>query len=225
MTRKPISKQVETSILLSSRRRCCICFGLNRDTGLKSGQIAHLDHDNSNNAETNLAFLCLNHHDEYDSRPSQKKGMTITEVKAFKEELVTSLGSAFSQPVHFGELTTPSVDPYAGKYVRLGSSPDSAELLLTPLPDTYEGLALYYVSGTALWGAERPQGPNLGIVGELAVMHDPGVLELRHGNARDDETRITTIRFLEPGHISVNQNFHFGVYGNNVRFDGTYKRA
>ena len=225
MTRKPISKEVETNVLLSSRRRCCICFGLNRDTGLKSGQIAHLDHDNSNNAESNLAFLCFNHHDEYDSRSSQKKGMTINEVKAFRTELVNALGSAFSQSVHFGELMTPPADPYAGKYIRLGTGSDSAELLLTPLPDAYEGRARYYVSGLALWGAERPNGPNLGILEELADMYDRGILELRHGQALDGELRITTIRFTEPGHIKVDQNFHFGLYGNNVRFDGVYQRS
>jgi hypothetical protein len=225
MTRKPISKQVETNILLTSRRRCCICFGLNRDTSLKNGQIAHLDHDNSNNAESNLAFLCFDHHNEYDSRSSQKKGLTVSEVKVFRQELVTALGSAFSQPVHFGELTTPSADPYAGKYVRLGSGSDSAELLLTPLPDTYEDRARYYVSGLSLWGTERPYGPNLGIVEELADMYDPGVLELRHNGSFDGEVRITTIRFTEPGHLTVEQNFHYGVYGNNVRFDGAYRRS
>jgi hypothetical protein len=192
---------------------------------LKNGQIAHLDHNNFNNAESNLAFLCFNHHDEYDSRSSQKKGMTIGEVKSFRSELIEALGSAFSQPVHFGELTTPPADPYAGKYVRLGSGSDSAEIILTPLPDTYEGNARYYVSGLALWGTERPNGPNLGIVEQLADMIDPGVLELRHDGSFDEKVRITTIRFTEPGHIDVEQNFRDGVYGYNVAYDGIYQRS
>lgn len=225
MPRKPISKQVETNILLSSRRRCCICFGLNRDAKLKNGQIAHLDHDNSNNAENNLAFLCFDHHDEYDSRSSQKKGLTVGEVKAFRSELLTALGSAFSQTVHFGELTTPASDPYAGKYVRLGRDPDSAELLVTPLPDTYEGLVRYYVSGLALWGTKNPHGPNLGILEELADMRDSGTLEIRHGNVFDSHDRITTINFTEAGQITVDQNFTNGFYGYNVKFDGIYRRS
>lgn len=225
MSRKPISKAVETSVLLSSRRRCCICFGLNRDTKLKSGQIAHLDRDSSNNSESNLAFLCLDHHDEYDSRSSQKKGLTIGEVQIFRSELIQILGSALSQPVHFGEVTTPSADPYAGKYVRLGADSDSAELLLTPLPDTYEGRARYYVSGLALWGTWRSSGLNLGIIENLADMYDHGVLELRHSDAVDEEVRITTLRFTEPGHMTVEENFHYGVYGNNVSFDGIYQRG
>lgn len=225
MPRKPISKQVETNILLSSRRRCCICFGLNRDTSLKNGQIAHLDHDNSNNVESNLAFLCFDHHDEYDSRSSQKKGLTIGEVKAFRSELLTALGSALSQKVHFGELTIPASDPYAGRYVRLGRDGDSAELLLTPLPDTHEGIARYYVSGLALWGTNNPYGPNSGVLEELADMRKSGTLELHHSDGFSNQKRITTIDFMEPGRLMVSQNFDWGFYGHNVRFDGTYRRS
>ena len=50
-------------MLLKSRRRCCICFGLNRDLRLKPGQIAHLNQRNDDNREDNLAYLCLEHHD------------------------------------------------------------------------------------------------------------------------------------------------------------------
>ncbi|MGX8009477.1 hypothetical protein ACVDG8_010930 [Mesorhizobium sp. ORM8.1] len=54
---------------------------------IKQGQISHLDRDSANPKEDNLAFLCLVHHDEYDSQTSQRKGFTITEVKSFREEL------------------------------------------------------------------------------------------------------------------------------------------
>ena len=91
MTRKKTGSKTEAEILLSSRRRCCICFGLNRDFGIKSGQIAHLDRDNSNDAYDNLAFLCLEHHDMYDSSTSQSKNFTISEVKKYREELYSSI--------------------------------------------------------------------------------------------------------------------------------------
>lgn len=93
--RVPIPEQVQADVLLRSRRRCCICFGLHHDMTTKAGQIAHLDRNNGNAAEDNLAFLCLAHHDEYDSRTSQRKALSIREVKAFREELlnaITSLG-------------------------------------------------------------------------------------------------------------------------------------
>ena len=87
MTRKPINKDIEADVLVESRRRCCICYGLNRDLNIKAGQIAHLDKDNSNNSYENLAFLCFEHHDQYDSKTSQSKNFTIKEVKRYREEL------------------------------------------------------------------------------------------------------------------------------------------
>ena len=54
---------------------------------MKKGQIAHLDGNWANNAEDNLAFLCFDHHDEYDSKTSQSKGLTEQEVKAYRKQL------------------------------------------------------------------------------------------------------------------------------------------
>jgi hypothetical protein len=73
--------------MATCRRRCCVCFGLNADRREKKGQVAHLDGDPSNNSLDNLAFLCLEHHDQYDSRTSQSKGLTIDEVKKYRDEL------------------------------------------------------------------------------------------------------------------------------------------
>jgi len=87
MARKKINIDVEADILVESRRRCCICYGLNRDLNIKTGQIAHLDKDNTNNKYDNLAFLCFKHHDQYDSKTSQSKNFTIKEVKRYREEL------------------------------------------------------------------------------------------------------------------------------------------
>ena len=86
-TRKKPIQLTETDVMTRSRRRCCICFGLSRDVGVKRGQIAHLDGDRSNSAAENLAFLCFDHHDQYDSRTSQSKNFTISEVKKYREEL------------------------------------------------------------------------------------------------------------------------------------------
>ncbi len=86
-TRKKISSSDVAEVLTRSRRRCCICFGLRRDIEVKAGQIAHLDGDRSNNTFDNLAFLCLEHHDHFDSRTSQSKNFTLSEVKKYREEL------------------------------------------------------------------------------------------------------------------------------------------
>lgn len=82
-----ISPESIADLLLRSRRRCCVCFALSGDSTPKRGQIAHLDRDASNNLADNLAFLCLEHHDEYDSRTSQSKGLTEREVRRFRSQL------------------------------------------------------------------------------------------------------------------------------------------
>jgi hypothetical protein len=89
--RKSPSREVQTLVLTASRRRCCICFGLHRDTSIKRGQLAHLDQNPENSDEENIAYLCLDHHDWYDTKPSQSKGLTIGEVKHYREELYTIL--------------------------------------------------------------------------------------------------------------------------------------
>jgi len=86
-TRPKLPSAVEASILLRSKRRCCLCVYLSSDSSQKRGQIAHLDGNPANNNEDNLAFLCLEHHDQYDSRTSVSKGLTIGEVKRHRRAL------------------------------------------------------------------------------------------------------------------------------------------
>ena len=85
--RPAIPTATQTELLRRSRRRCCICFGLNGDIGVKKGQIAHLDQDRSNVSLDNLSWLCVPHHDDYDSIPRQTKGLTAEEVKSYRNDL------------------------------------------------------------------------------------------------------------------------------------------
>jgi hypothetical protein len=88
MSDRYINPAVEARVLTSCARRCCLCFHLKRDFSEKEGQVAHLDHDKTNGAEDNLAFMCLPHHSLYDSRTSQHKNYTILEVKTARRKLV-----------------------------------------------------------------------------------------------------------------------------------------
>ncbi|MFN8525209.1 MAG: hypothetical protein U0821_19100 [Chloroflexota bacterium] len=74
---------VIADVLMASRRRCCVCFGLSADTAQKRGQIAHIDRDAPSPARDNLVFLCLHHHDVYDSQTSQSKGIMVEVVKGY----------------------------------------------------------------------------------------------------------------------------------------------
>ena len=82
--RKNTPKDIETQVLVNSRRRCCLCVFLKNDLSRQKGQIAHLDQDRANFRLGNLAFLCTDHHDEYDSKTSQVKNLTIKEVKEYR---------------------------------------------------------------------------------------------------------------------------------------------
>lgn len=109
MSRVSVPDGTQNHVLLLSRRRCCLCFGLNGDLGQKRGQIAHLDYDNTNNDSDNLAFVCLSHHDEYDSRTSQSKGLRKDEVKKYREQLYAKVSSLPIQTD--AEVATPSEFP------------------------------------------------------------------------------------------------------------------
>lgn len=95
MARKPIPDQTQDSVLLKSRRRCCLCFWLDGNDEVQKGQLAHLDWDNANAAEDNLVFLCLRHHDEYDSTPRLSKGLRQAEVKRWRDELYREMQHRF----------------------------------------------------------------------------------------------------------------------------------
>jgi hypothetical protein len=85
--RRKTSKDNETAVLTHSGRRCCLCFGLHHDAGVKRGQIAHVDDDPSNNDPDNLAWLCLDHHAEWHARTRMTKGFKAAELKTHRESL------------------------------------------------------------------------------------------------------------------------------------------
>jgi hypothetical protein len=89
--RPKVPQITETDVLIKSGRRCALCFGLEGDGRIKQGQIAHLDRNRENNQEDNLAFLCLIHHDQYDTKTSQSKGITQPEVKRYREKLYQAI--------------------------------------------------------------------------------------------------------------------------------------
>ena len=97
MARQKVPEKVQTHVLVSSRRRCCLCVYLDGELSVKRGQIAHLDGDRNNNKVDNLAFLCLRHHDEYDSKTSQSKGITRQEIESYRDRLHTLYSSQESQ--------------------------------------------------------------------------------------------------------------------------------
>jgi hypothetical protein len=85
--RPPLPKDIETEVLIRSRRRCCLCVFIKGDLTSKRIQIAHIDRNASNNKLDNLVALCQEHHDDYDSQRSQTKGLTASEIKHYRAQL------------------------------------------------------------------------------------------------------------------------------------------
>jgi hypothetical protein len=100
---------VQAAVLLRSARRCALCFGLDGLLDRVDGQIAHLDRNNSNVDLVNAAYLCLPHHNEYDSWPSQSKRFMRTELIAYRNKLYT----AINKGQHVEETPRRSLPPPA----------------------------------------------------------------------------------------------------------------
>ena len=91
-TRSRVSNVVEKDVLLASKRRCCLCVYLHSSREVKRGQIAHLNKNPQQFIFQNLVYLCLEHHDLFDSQTSQSKGFTTAEVLAYRDQLYAENG-------------------------------------------------------------------------------------------------------------------------------------
>ncbi len=210
MARPRIPIVVETKVLLTSRRRCCICFGLNRDNRIKQGQLAHLDHEPTNNDIENLAFLCFDHHDQYDSRTSQSKKITIEEVKAYKKELESHVIEIWSKPiVENGEI---KVDIYSGCYVT-GNEFAGAELNVK-----YLGGNLVLIAGTALYNKTSgcPSIGQLDFVSKITDINKAQFVDTSFDYRLD-------LTFMRNKLITV-EKYVQSYFGHNARFRGEYNR-
>jgi len=114
--RKQTPKDTEADVLEKSGRRCCICLALNGDFEIKSGQIAHLDGVPSNSKFDNLCYLCLAHHDDYDTKRSQSKGLTPTEVKRYRADLYNKVAVMRESFQYAGNFPTGTETPLLNYY-------------------------------------------------------------------------------------------------------------
>ncbi len=215
MARKRIPSDTEENVLVLCRRRCCICYGLNRDLDIKSGQIAHLDGRNDNNDMDNLAFMCFEHHDQYDSRTSQSKGLTPQEARRFRRDLHEVIERAWNQPVAIGKATIRGKGDASGHYVREGDF-SSAELQVSTLLN-----GDVRVTGMAVWGKTREYGPNLGELDfEAEVRDDRAVFS--DASLGGDEYRLE-LQF-DGDRLIATEKYIVGYFGMNVSFEGEYRR-
>jgi hypothetical protein len=213
--RKDLSQETECAVLAASRRRCCICFGLNRDITLKKGQIAHLDRNAQNAKLDNLSFMCLEHHDEYDSRTSQAKGFTLGEVRRFRDELYVAVDRALNESVKFGTLEIYPDDIVEGRFVRRGER-DIAELQVRHVAPSR-----VQVSGLALWGTDRELPSNGEVEFEVDLL--PGNTAEFTEFVEGEGLYRLRLTFLANALVAHEQRL-VGYFGHNVTFEGVYLR-
>jgi len=214
--RKKLRPDIEAQVLTRSRRRCALCFGLNRDTHLKAGQIAHVDHDSSNDDLRNLAFLCLEHHDLYDSKTSQRKNFTLAELQHFQDELDKALESFLGQSVSFESATIETSDPIAGRYLRTSGPHESAELTIERV-----GPTRVRVTGLALFGLDYKYGPNIGELDcEIDLQGDIGFYSYDDG-----QTKYWADFHFTGGGAVIRERYSTGMFGMGASFDGVYRRV
>ena len=210
-SRSRLPLNTEAEVLLSFRRRCAICFGLDRDDSIKRGQIAHLNRDRSNNKPENLVFLCLEHHDQYDSRTSQSKGFKSTEVKCYQAELKEALRCTLLAPVEFYQDQA-AIKEWEGLF-RWETSNAFAELRIV-----WSGRDRYRVSGLALWGTQTLEAPHDGVLDAAAMLEgDHLVLTDQDYELSMELTRAGLRAAPEPIAAS-------NLFGMNVTFEGQYRR-
>lgn len=215
MARKRVPPQIEEAVLVLCRRRCCLCYGLNRDVGIKPGQIAYLDGRNANNDLDNLAFMCFEHHDQYDSRTSQSKGLTPQEARRFRKELHEVIERVWNQPVTIGAAVFRAPGDVSGHYVREGEF-SSAELQVTTLLN-----GNVPVTDMALWGKTRDYGPNFGDLDFEAELENGRAL-FSDRNTRGEEYRLE-LQF-DNDRLVATEQYVVGYFGMNASFEGEYRR-
>ena len=195
--RKTIPPKTELKVLVKSRRRCCICYGLARDESVKKGQIAHLDRNPSNYDFDNLAYMCLEHHDEYDTRTSQSKGWSDEEARQYRNELYERFAvwgeeKKISHLLNFLAFTIDLDDMLDSALEAVGEVTYMREIVLEQVlsDDHYESCDgdlwmpyLYTLEYLESWGwlefnAEEKEDDQQGLVIHIDINHKPICFQL-----------------------------------------------
>ena len=97
-TRGAFPEAIQVQIFTKCMRRCVLCYVLKGDRRAKNGQIAHIDRNRANSTLENAAYLCLNHHDEYDGKRKQSKRFKPDELKHYQNLLYEAVPSFVMWP-------------------------------------------------------------------------------------------------------------------------------
>lgn len=85
-TRTPIPPEVAALVQHESIRTCCVC-----QVPGKPYQIHHIDENPSNNDPSNLALLCLDHHNETQLKGGFGRKLDAHQIRLFKDEWIATV--------------------------------------------------------------------------------------------------------------------------------------
>ncbi|HEY3217360.1 MAG TPA: hypothetical protein VGK93_12800 [Candidatus Eisenbacteria bacterium] len=160
-------------------------------------------------------FLCLEHHDQFDSRTSQSKGLTAGEIRRFQEELVSAIEHAWKQPVSFASADLESQDAVSGRWIR-GDDFDSAEFEVERGSDSRVRIRAFALHGKT-WNTGPTTG-DLDFEGELVDERVTFVDKLSHGH------RYSLVIHFMGNRVVAEENGAFGYFGAGAHFGGEYHR-
>ena len=83
VSRVPIPQKVQDAVLVANRHSCCVCQK-------QKVQLHHIDENPSNNHESNLAALCLEHHDMASMQIGLTKKLQASQIKRYKDRWETT---------------------------------------------------------------------------------------------------------------------------------------
>lgn len=78
--RRKIPEKVSASVVYKNDRACCVCHKR------LPFQINHINRNPTDNREENLCVLCLNHHNQFESKSTISKGLTPELLRKYKVE-------------------------------------------------------------------------------------------------------------------------------------------
>ena len=90
--RTPVPDDISAEVMFQHDRTCCVC----RERGL-AVQIHHIDEDPTNHAIYNLAVLCLEHHEQTQTRGGFAKKLKAADVIRYRDDWIRRIADRRDQ--------------------------------------------------------------------------------------------------------------------------------
>jgi hypothetical protein len=135
MARVPIPADMAAKVLLAHDRTCCVCH----ERG-KRVQIHHIDDNNSNNQEANLAALCFDCHDLTMVKGGFGRGLDAAQVAQYRDEWIARIAQLKKKADEILLQKQIGVIDAAGKAPKEWQTPGEIEMAayIESLPDTMQ---------------------------------------------------------------------------------------